>query len=168
MSDTTEGGARSNFIRETWRTRLIRWGFNLFPAYRGTGGRITYIAPDWHEVRVRLALSWRTRNYVGTIFGGSLYGAVDPIYMVMLIKSLGSAYVVWDKAATIRFRQPGRTTLHARFVIAPEQLDAIRAELAGTTKVDKVFQVDLTSADGTVHASVEKTLHIARRQSAAS
>jgi len=51
-------------------------------------------------------------------------------------------------------------------VIAPEQLDAIRAELAGTTKVDKVFQVDLTSADGTLHASVEKTLHIARRQSA--
>ena len=151
-------------VPETWRTRMLRWGFNLFPAYWGTGGRITYIAPDWHEVWVRLPLSWRTRNYVGTIFGGSLYGAVDPIYMVMLVKLLGPGYVVWDKAATIRFRKPGRTTLYARFDIAPEQLNAIRAELDGTTKIDRVFQVDLTSAGGTIHASVEKTIHIARRE----
>jgi len=163
MSDTEVGHPRATSIRETWRTRLIRWGFNLFPAYWGTGGRITYIAPDWLEVRVRLGLSWRTRNYVGTIFGGSLYGAVDPIYMVMLIKSLGPAYVVWDKAATIRFRKPGRETLYARFEIATQQLDAIRAELEGVAKIDRVFQVDLTSADGTVHASIEKTIHIARR-----
>jgi len=147
---------------ETWRTRLLRWGFNLFPAYRGTGGRITYIAPDWHEVRVRVPLCWRTRNYVGTTFGGSLYGAVDPIYMVMLIKLLGAEYVVWDKAATIRFRQPGRATLYARFEIAPDELNAIRAELERTTKVDRVFEVNLTNAEGTVHASVEKTIHIAR------
>ncbi len=150
-------------VPETWRTRLARWGFNLFPAYFGTGGRITYISPDWREVRVRLPLSWRTRNYVGTIFGGSLYGVLDPIYMIMLIKSLGPDYVVWDKAAAIRFRRPGRTTLYARFEIAPEQLDAIRAELGGTTKIERVLHVDLTSADGTVHASVEKTIHISWR-----
>ncbi len=69
---------------ESIRTTLMRWGFNLFPAYRGTGGRITYIAADWREVRVTLPLNWRTGNYVGTIFGGSMYGAVDPLYMVML------------------------------------------------------------------------------------
>ena|SRR5437879_5188985 len=63
----------------------------------------------------------------------------------------------------IRFRQPGRGTLYARFEIAPDELDAIRAELEGAGKIDKVFQVELTSADGAVHASVEKTLHIARR-----
>src|SRR2546426_5105400 len=161
--DATPPGRIASQVSESWRTRLVRWGFNLFPAYRGTGARLTYIAHDWREVRVRLPLNWRTRNYVGTIFGGSIYGAVDPVYMVMLIKLLGAGYVVWDKAATIRFRKPGRATLYARFEIAPEQLDAIRAELEGAGKIDKVFQVDLTSADGTVHASVEKTLHIARR-----
>jgi hypothetical protein len=56
----------------------MRWGFNFFPAFRGTGARITYIAGDYREMRVELPLNWRTRNYVGTIFGGSLYGAVDP------------------------------------------------------------------------------------------
>ena len=58
------------------------WKFNLFPAYRGTGGRLVSIADDWSEVRIKLRLTWRTRNYVGTLFGGSLYGAVDPLYQI--------------------------------------------------------------------------------------
>ena len=33
---------------------------------------------------------------------GSLYAAVDPIYMIQLIYVLGEEYVVWDKAAEIR------------------------------------------------------------------
>src|SRR5260370_10636464 len=98
----------------------MRWKFNLFPAYRGTGGRITYISGDLREVRVKIPLSWRTRNYVGTIYGGSLYGAVDPMYMIMLIRILGPAYTVWDKAASIRFVKPGRSTLTARFVLTQE------------------------------------------------
>jgi hypothetical protein len=31
---------------ESWRTRAARWGFNWFPAYRGTGARIEYVAAD--------------------------------------------------------------------------------------------------------------------------
>lgn len=151
-------------MAESWRTRLARWRFNFFPAFRGTGGRISYIAHDWSEVRVRVPLSWRTRNYVGTIYGGSMYGAVDPVYMIMLIKLLGPKYVVWDKAATIRFRRPGRSALHARFVVPPEVVAEIRSELERVPKLERTFEVELTAADGVVHAVVEKTLHIARRE----
>ncbi|HEX5871232.1 MAG TPA: DUF4442 domain-containing protein [Longimicrobium sp.] len=151
---------------ESLLTRLQRLGFNWFPAYRGTGARITYIARDWREIRIRLPLGWRTRNYVGTIFGGSMYGGVDPIYMVMLIRTLGPEYVVWDKAASIRFRRPGRTTLHARFVIDQAELDAIRGALAEAPTVDRTYTVDLVDADGVVHATVEKTIHIRRKKPA--
>jgi acyl-coenzyme A thioesterase PaaI-like protein len=148
---------------ESFRSRLARNGFNLFPAYRGTGGRITYIADDWREIQVRVPLSLRTRNYVGTIFGGSMYGAVDPIYMIMLIRALGPGYVVWDKAAAIRFRRPGRTALHARFLLDDAELDAIRAALVDQRSVDRVYSIDLTDAEGTVHATVEKTIHVRRK-----
>ena len=37
-------------MSESWRSRLARWQFNLFPAYRGTGGRVLYIRHDWREV----------------------------------------------------------------------------------------------------------------------
>ena len=148
---------------ESVRSRLTRVGFNLFPAFRGTGGRITYIAGDWREVRVRIPLSLRTRNYVGTIFGGSMYGAVDPIYMVMLIRVLGPDFVVWDKSASIRFRKPGRTTLHARFVLTQAETDAIRAALETERAIDRVYRIELTDAEGTVHAEVEKVIHIRRK-----
>jgi acyl-coenzyme A thioesterase PaaI-like protein len=147
-------------MSESWRTRITRWAFNFFPAWRGTGARMTYIASDWCEVRVRVPLSWRTRNYVGTIFGGSLYAAADPWFMIMLIRNLGPAYTVWDKAATIRFRKPGRSTLHARFVLEEAELEEIRRLLETEPSVDRVYVVELMDADGTVHATVEKTIYI--------
>ncbi|HSH44498.1 MAG TPA: DUF4442 domain-containing protein, partial [Longimicrobiales bacterium] len=149
---------------ETFRSRLVRLRFNLFPAYRGTGARITYLAPDWSEVRVKVPLSWRTRNYVGTIFGGSMYGAVDPVYMLMLMKRLGKDFVVWDRAATIRFRKPGRETLHARFVLTDEEVREIRASLPSAgDRLDRSWEVDLTDAAGTVYATVEKVVYIRRK-----
>lgn len=148
---------------ESMQTRMWRWGFNLFPAYRGTGGRVTYIAADWREIHVKLRLNWRTRNYVGTIFGGSLYGAVDPFYMIMLIKLLGPEYIVWDKAAAIRFRRPGRGKLTARFVITEQELAAIRAAAAAQPSVDRIYTVELADAAGVVHATIEKTIYIRRK-----
>lgn len=150
-------------MSESIRTRLMRWGFNWFPAYRGTGARITYIARDWREIRLRLPLSLRTRNYVGTIFGGSMYGAVDPVYMIMLIQALGPGYVVWDKAASIRFRRPGRTTLFARFTLDDAELDAIREILRAQETTDRVYTVELVDAEDVVHATVEKTIHVRRK-----
>ncbi|HMF09135.1 MAG TPA: DUF4442 domain-containing protein, partial [Thermoanaerobaculia bacterium] len=111
----------------------MRWMFNLFPAYRGTGGRVTYISADFREARVEIPLNRRTRNYVGTIFGGSLYGAVDPIYMILLIRVLGPGYTVWDKAASIRFRRPGKERLFARFLLEEEEIAKIRG-LCGQEK----------------------------------
>ena len=150
-------------MSESGKTRLMRWGFNWFPAYRRTGARITYIAADFHEVRIKLPLNWKTRNYVGTLFGGSMFGAVDGIHLVMLIKRLGSDYHIWDKASTIRFKQPGRTTLYARFILDTAELETIRTTLAAQPKLDRIYRVDLTDAAGVVHASFEKTIHIRRR-----
>jgi len=150
-------------MSESWGTRLDRWKFNLFPAYRGTGGRVTYIRHDWSLVRVTVPLSWRTRNYVGSIYGGSLYGAVDPIYMLMLMRCLGSDYVVWDKAATIRFRRPGRSRLTATFQLEPSIVAGIREELTQVPKLDRVFTVELVDQSGVAHAVVEKTIHVSRR-----
>src|SRR5262245_46266463 len=112
-------------MTESMQTFAFRQMLNLWPCYRGTGGRVTFISSDWQQVNVRLKLGLRTRNYVGTIFGGSLYGAIDPIYMLMLIKILGPAYVVWDKAATIRFKKPGRSALEAQFLITEEEIATI-------------------------------------------
>jgi acyl-coenzyme A thioesterase PaaI-like protein len=147
-------------MAESLASRRVRWWFRLFPAYRGTGGRVTYVSSDFREAHVELPLSWRTRNRVGTIFGGSLYAAVDPVYMILLMQILGTGYTVWDKAASIRFRKPGKTTLFARFLLTEEEIATIRTLSAEARSIDRVYTVDLADADGVVHASIEKTIYI--------
>lgn len=148
---------------ESWKTKVSRWMFNFFPAYRGTGGRVQYIADDWREVRIKLPLNWRTRNYVGTIFGGSLYGCVDPIYMLMLIKILGPGYIVWDKSASIQFKRPGKRALYATFEIPHKETDLILEELEKANSINRMYQVHLVDENGQVHTSVEKVIYIRKR-----
>jgi hypothetical protein len=151
---------------ESFATKIDRWKYNFFPAYRGTGARVVYISSDYRRMRVKIPLSWRTRNYVGTIYGGSMYAGIDPVYMIMLIKNLGADYVVWDKAAKIRFRRLGRETLYADFVLTEEELDEIRRTLETEKSIDRIYTVELVDKNGTVHASIEKTLYIAKKKKA--
>jgi acyl-coenzyme A thioesterase PaaI-like protein len=148
---------------ESIRTKLMRLLFYIHPAYHGTGGRVKYIATDWSEVKLVIPLNWRTRNYVGTIFGGSMYGAIDPMFMIMLIQRLGQDYVVWDKAATIQFKRPGKSKLFAHFLIPDEEVSYIHEELKNNRSVDRVYSVDLKDAEDNICANIQKTIYIRKK-----
>lgn len=150
-------------MRESLKTRLLRLQFNLFPAFRRSGGRITYIAPNLRELRIAIPLNWKTHNYVGTIYGGCMYGAVDGILMVMFINLLGRDYIVWDKSGKIRYRKPGRTTLTGRFVVTDLDLDEVRQNLQDADRFEKEFRIDLVDEDGDVCAEIDKLLHFRRK-----
>ena len=151
-------------MSESWRTRLARWRFNLDPAYRGTGGRVRYVREDWQEIRVAIPYSWRTRNYMGTTFGGSIYGACDPIHAMLLIKNLDEdAYAVWDTEATVDFRKPGRTDLYAKFELEDDEIAAVKHAVDEDGAVNRTYEVDVVDADGVVHATVENVVHVAER-----
>lgn len=144
-----------------WQARVMRLGFNLHPAFRGTGGRVESISPDLSHVRVRLPLGWRTRNMLGTIYGGSLFSVTDGAHPTMLMLALGQNAIVWDKAATIRYRRPGRETLYADFLITPEEIAGIHTDLARNGETERTYLVELKNRDGLVHAQVERTVYIA-------
>jgi len=80
--------------------------------------------------------------------------------MLMLIHLLGPDYLVWDKAASIRFLRPGRNTLYATFRIEEAELDQIRALLASESKIERSYTVALADAEGVVHAEVVKVIQI--------
>jgi len=153
-----------NDLKKVTKNKVIRYLFNYAPVYRRTGGRITYISNDWHEVHVKLPLNWTTRNYVGTLFGGSIYGAIDPIYMIMLIQILGKDYIVWDKSALIKFKKPGKETLYAYLKIDRDEIDFIKSELKTNFKLDRKYIVSLVDKNNLEHAYVEKIIHISKRK----
>ena len=142
--------------------KLRRW-INWYPPLLGAGIRVTHASDDLREVDVEMKLRWWNRNYVGTQYGGSLYSMTDAFYMLMLIENLGSGYIVWDKAATIRFRKPGRGTVRAQFRLTEETLQNLRAQLTKVDKIEPVLNVNIMSEQGEVIAEVEKLLYIRRK-----
>lgn len=142
----------------TRKSVLLRL-LSVWPPYLGAGIRVRP-SEDLRTYEVRMKLHWWNRNYVNTHFGGSLYSMCDPYFMLILIEALGHGYIVWDKAATIRFRRPGKGTVRATFHIPQERIDEIRAAADRGEKVEPVFQVNILDEQGEVVAEVEKLLYI--------
>lgn len=136
---------------------------NFWPPFLGAGIRVKKANSDFTDVEVEMKLRFWNRNYVGTHYGGSLYSMVDPFLMLMLMENLGKDYIVWDKAANIRFKKPGRGVVRARFQISREKIQEIRDLANHQEKVEPVFQVQVVDLEGTLIAEVDKVLHIRKR-----
>ena len=149
---------------ENSASKRFRRLMSLYPVYFFTGGRIKFVSADWKEVHISLSLSWYTKNYVGTIYGGSIYSAADPLYMIMLIRILGDKYVVWDKAGIVKFVRPGKGTIKARFLITEETLTQIREAVSKNNEMDIDLKTEFVNDEGKVVAEVIKTIYVADKE----
>ncbi len=64
---------------------LFKYGYNWSPMYRRSTARITAVSDDLFTISIKLPISYKNRNYMSSIFGGSMFAAVDPIPMVQLM-----------------------------------------------------------------------------------
>ncbi|MCR9248850.1 MAG: DUF4442 domain-containing protein [bacterium] len=151
---------RSEDLNSRWK----RFIFNIFPSYRRTGARIKFISSDFYEMHLSLKLKLSTRNYVGSVFGGSIFGALDPLYMVQLIYLLRNDYIVWDKSGTIRFFRPIKGKVKARFLITDELLDEIKTKIASDSEMEIDLPAHFEDENGVKYAELVKTLYIADKQ----
>jgi acyl-coenzyme A thioesterase PaaI-like protein len=136
---------------------------NIYAPLRGAGIRLEEVSDDFKRVVVSLDLRWFNVNYVGVHFGGSLYSMTDPFFMLMIMKNLGSNYIVWDKSACIDFIKPGRGKVTATFEINQELIDQLRKQASEGKAILPKFEVTVKDVDGGAVARVTKTLYIKRK-----
>lgn len=140
--------------------RLMRF----WPPYFGAGVRVTHVSPDLLNISVEMRAYFWNKNYVGTHFGGSLYSMVDPFYMLMLLENLGKNYIVWDKAASIRFKKPGRGTVTAQFSLTKEKILEIQSQADTGEKCEPHFLIQILDQQGEVVSEIEKILYVKRKR----
>ena len=141
---------------------LFKHGFNYSPMYRRTTGRITHATDDLLEIRMKLPINWKNRNYVNTIFGGSMFSSVDPIPMVQLMNILGKDYVVWDKSAQIDFKRPAKVDLYATFSYSPEEIAEIKNRVANDHEIEITKETRLMDREGEKeYCRVKKQIYVA-------
>ena len=132
--------------------------------YKNTGGKLIRVSDDLHYIKVQLLFNYKTRNYVGTIYGGHMYSSIDGIYVIQLIHILGDNYIVWDKSAKIKFKRPANKTLFADFKISDELIEQIKNDIVKDKKKDYNLFVNLTDENGNIYAQVEKVIYIASKE----
>lgn len=146
-------------LRQLFLEKVI----NYYGPFLGAGVKLEKMTKDYRHARVSMKLTFYNKNYMGTQFGGSLYAMTDPWYMLMLIKNLGRDYIVWDKAATVNFRKPGRGKVTAEFNLTDEHLAEIKKHLETEKKMDYHFKVEIKDDEGKLIADVDKVLYIRKK-----
>jgi acyl-coenzyme A thioesterase PaaI-like protein len=142
---------------------VLRRVVNLWPPFLGAGISVESLASDFSEAVISLKMRYTNKNYVGVHYGGSLYSMCDPFYMLLVMNRLGKEFIVWDKAAEIEFKKPGKGTVKAHFKVDDAMLEDIRKNTQNGEKYLPVYSVDVVDERGEVVATVNKTLYIKRK-----
>lgn len=132
--------------------------------YRRTTAKLIDVSDDLHKVVITLSLNWKNKNYVGSIFGGSMLAATDPIYLIQLIQILGDDYVVWDKAVTARYKRPAKSRIYGTFIFSEEEIKDIKNKIAESHEIDITKTMNLVDEKQQIIATFSKTLYIADKQ----
>lgn len=138
---------------------FLKLFFNFIPFYRRTGGKVMYISPDETEVHIKLPHKWNTKNFVGTIYGGHIYSAIDGVHFTLFLRKFRNKYILWDKSSTIRFLKPARTSLIAKIKIPDNEFEVIHHELQHKESIERTYTVEWKDKNGTTVAQIEKVLY---------
>ena len=142
------------------KATIFKMGFNISPMYRRSCGKIIFASEDLHVVKIKIPISYKNRNYVGSIFGGSLFAATNPIYMIQLMQILGKEYVVWDKKTNIKFKRPAYEHAFAIFEFTTTEIEEIVQTVKTQNEIDYTKILHITAKDETIFAELDKTLYI--------
>ncbi|MBK9993261.1 MAG: DUF4442 domain-containing protein [Saprospiraceae bacterium] len=143
-------------------SKAFKYGFNWSPMYRRSNARIIAVSKDLMKIEIRLPLTYKNVNYMNSMFGGSMFAAVDPIPMIQLVSILGKEYVVWDKSAEIYFKRPAKENLFATFEFSNEEVEEIKSRVKSEKEISISKSTILTNKIGdTVYCEVKKTIYIA-------
>lgn len=131
--------------------------------YKRSCGKIIFVSEDLHIVKIKIPLSYKNKNYVGSIFGGSLFSATDPIYMIQLMQILGKEYVVWDKKTDIKFKRPAYENAFATFEFTNLEIEEIITKVQEENEIDFTKILHITDKNGTIFTELDKTLYISTK-----
>jgi acyl-coenzyme A thioesterase PaaI-like protein len=152
----------TKFLKQFLKTSTIyKYGFNWSPMYKRTTAKLIEVSDNLYYVKIRLKLNWKNRNYSGSIFGGSMLAATDPIYMIQLIQILGDNYVVWDKAVEARYKRPAKSTIYGEFIFSSEEITNIKKSVSENNETDIVKTLNLVDEKQNIIATFNKTVYIA-------
>ncbi|HTL11104.1 MAG TPA: DUF4442 domain-containing protein [Bdellovibrionota bacterium] len=133
----------------------------LYPPFLLMGVRISSVSPDYHHLEAVLPLRWWARNINGTLFGGFMCAATDPMAALMCHRIFPGAQI-WTKNHSVEFLKPAKSRLLICVNIPKEQVAEIRRLLDTEGQCTQTFEFQMVDSRYRVVARVSNTLFIRR------
>ncbi|MHC4264054.1 MAG: DUF4442 domain-containing protein [Planctomycetota bacterium] len=138
-----------------WR---MLWMMRLYPPLLFAGVRWQAVASDFRSATVLVKRRLINRNVNGTVFGGAMAAAVDPVMALLYWQAFahrGRHVEVWTAELRIAFVRPASSDLRFEFQIDATTLEEVEVSLdtdGRARRTDRVVGID---REGTVCAEVE-------------
>lgn len=147
----------------------IKWILNLYPPLLFNRIFIKSVSKDFTKVEVKTFKSLLNRNFEGSIFGGTIFSSIDPIFPVMYwlaLKEKGLVTEAWLKKAEIRYKKPAYSSLKAVFRINENDLIEAQEGLKANQKFERNHTIELKDESGEVCAICTVLVHLRIRENA--
>lgn len=143
--------------------KTLKWIMRFYPPLFFQRIWVVKFYPEFRAVDVKVSSSLLNRNYNGSIFGGTIFSAVDPFYPILLdqiFKQKGFKTVVWLKSAQIKYVKPARSTLRYTVKITEDEIEAVHQNLKTIGKSVKTFHLELYNRNQEICALIDSEVYI--------
>lgn len=145
------------FMNRRLRFLSLQKRLEYFPPFWLMGIKVLELHPQWKTLRIRLPLTWRSKNMGGSMFGGWQASLADPIAPLSCARVF-RGHDVWTRKLTLDFQKPGTGDLELRFHMSEKQEAKIREELEERGRATPEFEYGFYLPDGerctVVHCTV--------------
>lgn len=114
-------------------------------------------------MRVKINKSVLNKNYNNSIFGGTIFSAIDPFYPVLfhqILTNKGYKIIAWSKSSQIHYLKPGMTDMYFEIRIDDDDLTDCEHILSTEGRYLKVYPIDIYDKKGELCTSITNEIYI--------
>lgn len=133
--------------------------FAWYPPFWMMRPKVIEQSEDWEHVRIKLPLTWASKNAAGNMFGGYQANLADPVPAIACVKHF-PGYRVVTKHLALEFLRVGNSDLILHFDFSDEQIATIKQELHEHQRSTPCFEMHYIREDGKVCTTIRNTIAI--------
>lgn len=144
--------------------KALKWLLRIYPPFLFQRIWVREIHPDFKKVDVKIFKSLLNINSNKTIFGGTIFSAVDPFYAILIDQRLQlngfNKTIAWLKSASIEYKKPGLTNLRFTIEITETDFNECVDALKTRGRIMKTFSIQILNELNEICAIAKNEIYI--------
>ena len=155
--------SKVKIANQQYSSPILKKIMNYFPPLLVNRVRIAEADSSFMNLKVEIKYSWLNKNLQKSIFGGTIFSAIDPYYAVMywqIFNSKGIPMEVWIKKAEIRYRIAATSNLEIDFNLKDSDIESALQELKKEGKYEVWHDINVLNEAKEICSEARVLVHI--------